>query len=117
MARFPRRARLLRPGDFKAAFESGKREQLPLFTAIIRGNELQLPRIGLAVARKAIPHATVRNRIKRNVRESFRLNQHRLPAVDMVILPRSAAGKAPPQELRLQLDKLWIRVTEKWPKS
>lgn len=115
MARFPRRARLLRPGDFKAAFERGQREQLPLFSAVICGNTQAQPRLGLAVAKKAVRHATVRNRIKRNVRESFRLNQHRLPSVDMVILPRAAAATAPAQDLRQQLDKLWKRVTEKWP--
>lgn len=117
MARFTRRARLLRPGDFKATFESGQREQLTLFSAVARGNDVQQPRLGLAVARKAVPHATVRNRIKRQIRESFRANQHRLPSLDLVILPRPSAGKAPNHELRLQLDKLWTRLTEKWPKS
>lgn len=116
MARFPRRARLLRPDDFKAAFESGQREQLPLFTAVVRGNQIQQPRLGLAVARKAVPLAVTRNRIKRHVRESFRQNQNRLPNVDLVILPRPAAGKANAAELRHQLERLWTRLAEKWPK-
>lgn len=116
MARFTRRARLLRPADFKAAFERGQREQLPLFSAVVCDSQQQQPRLGLAVARKAVPHAVTRNRIKRNVRESFRLNQARLPAVDLVILPRAAAGTAAAADLRTQLDKLWSRLIEKWPK-
>ena len=116
MARFTRRARLLKPDDFKAAFENGKREQLPLFSAVASRGQGEQARLGLAVARKAIPAAHDRNRIKRHIRESFRHNQDRLPLVDVVILPRHAAAQAPASELRLQLDRLWTRLTEKWPK-
>jgi ribonuclease P protein component len=117
MARFPRRARLLKPDDFKAAFESGKREQMPLFSAVVCSGHGEQVRLGLAVARKAVAEAHDRNRIKRHIRESFRLNQHRLPFVDLVILPRTAAARAPAAELRQQLEKLWTRLAEKWPKS
>lgn len=116
MARFPRRARLLKPDDFKCTFEGGRREQQPLFSAVVAKGQGEQARLGLAVARKAVADSHDRNRIKRHIRESFRLNQHRLPCVDMVILPRTAAASAPAAELRLQLEKLWIRVTEKWPK-
>lgn len=117
MARFTRRARLLKPDDFKATFEGGKREQQPLFSAVVAAGHGEQPRLGLAVAKKAVADATDRNRIKRHIRESFRLNQHRLPAVDLVILPRTAAASAPAQELRDQLEKLWTRVAERWAKS
>lgn len=117
MARFPRRARLLKPDDFKATFESGKREQQPLFSAVVAKGHGEQARLGLAVARKAVADAHDRNRIKRHIRESFRLNQHRLPFVDLVILPRTAAAQASAEELRLQLDKLWTRVAERWAKS
>ena len=117
MARFPRRARLLKPDDFKATFESGRREQQPLFTAVVASSQGEQARLGLAVAKKAVAEAHDRNRLKRHIRESFRLNQHRLPCVDLVILPRTAAAQAPAEELRLQLDKLWNRVAERWAKS
>ena len=117
MARFPRRARLLNPDDFKATFEAGKREQQPLFTAVVAQGHGEQARLGLAVAKKAVADAHDRNRIKRHIRESFRLNQHRLPSVDLVILPRTVAAKATADELRLQLDKLWARVAERWARS
>jgi ribonuclease P protein component len=117
MARFSRRARLLKPSDFKAAFENGKREQMGLFSAVVCDSKSGQARLGLAVARKAVAEAHDRNRIKRHIRENFRLNQHRLPIVDLVILPRTAAGRASAVELREQLEKLWTRLAEKWPKS
>ncbi|MGH8115191.1 MAG: ribonuclease P protein component [Rhodanobacteraceae bacterium] len=114
-ARFPRRARLLRPDEFKTVFAGGKRESAPLFTVIVLRNELQHARLGLAVARKTIRHAVMRNRVKRHIRESFRQNQHRLPPVDLVFLPRTAAQDAAAATLRQQLQRLWTRIAEQWP--
>lgn len=110
MARFSRRARLLKPDEFKFVFENGRREQTSLFTAIAAGNSAGAPRLGLAIAKKNIAHANDRNRVKRHIRESFRHHQDRLPPVDIVILTRSAAQKESPAGLRQQLERIWIRL-------
>ncbi|MGH8456923.1 MAG: ribonuclease P protein component [Stenotrophobium sp.] len=115
LARFPRRARLLKPGEFEAVFAGGKRESVPLLTVIVLRNELRHARLGLAVARKNIPSAVLRNRVKRHIRESFRQNQQRLPSVDLVFLPRAAAQNAPAATIRQQLQRLWTRIAEQWP--
>ncbi len=50
-------------------------------------------RLGLIVGRK-VGHAPRRNRVKRLVREAFRLLQHELPAgLDIVVMPRPEAAK------------------------
>ncbi|MGH8462135.1 MAG: ribonuclease P protein component [Stenotrophobium sp.] len=115
MARFPRRARLLKPDEFKVVFEQGNREQTPLFTLVVSNSQQSHARLGLAVAKKSIPLAVSRNRVKRHIRDSFRQNQHRLPPVDLVFLTRPAAAKATAASIRQQLQRLWTRLAEKWP--
>lgn len=110
MARFPRRARLLKPDEFKFVFENGRREQTSLFTVIAAGNTAGWPRLGLAIAKKSIAHANDRNRVKRHIRESFRHHQDHLPQVDIVILARTAAQKETAAGLRQQLERLWTRL-------
>jgi ribonuclease P protein component len=72
------------------------------------------PRLGLAIATRTFGSAVARNRIKRIARESFRLNQHLLPAVDVTISARDAARHATPQDLRASLDKHWKSITTRW---
>jgi ribonuclease P protein component len=53
-----------------------------------------------------------RNRIRRVVRESFRLHQHELPAVDIVVSARARAKGAANPELRAGIEELWRKVKE-----
>jgi len=113
MARFPRRARLHTPGEFKAAFERGSRFNERWLTAVVTPNDTAQPRLGLAVPKKIAAHANDRNRIKRHIRESYRQHQHQLPAVDIVILARGGSPQAQAQELRDILQRLWTRIAIK----
>lgn len=110
MARFPRRARLLKPADFKAVFESGKRHSEKHLTAVVATGLAPHPRLGLAIAKKSVAQAVDRNRIKRLVRESFREHQAQMQAADTVILARNSAVTASAAELRANLLRIWTRL-------
>ncbi len=75
------------------------------------------PRLGFAIARKQVPSAVKRNALKRLFRESFRRNQHRLPARDMVIMVRREILAAKPAELRKNLATHWNGIIETCKKS
>ena len=77
------------------------------FSLSVLANHEAHPRLGLAIATRTFGSAVARNKIKRIARESFRLNQHVLPAVDVTLTARAAARGAPPRELRAGLDLLW----------
>ena len=80
-------------------------------------NEENSPRLGLAVSRRVNKRAVVRNRIKRVVRESFRMNKEALSGLDIVVVARQAASEADKKELREAIDRHWRQLTEKGSKS
>lgn len=84
---FPKRLRLLKGSDFDAVFSARTSVGDGVLVVHVRPNDLGHPRLGMAVSRK-VGNAVRRNRWKRLLREVFRLAQHDLPALDVVVLPR-----------------------------
>lgn len=83
---FPRRMRLTRKADFARAFREGTAARGSLFTVRAASNGLPFPRLGISVA-KAAGGAVRRNRMKRLLREAFRLNRAALPpGIDLVVV-------------------------------
>ncbi len=80
------------------------------FTVLYRPNALRRPRLGLAITRKRVRQAVSRHRIKRQVRESFRLAQHLLPGLDLVVLARDRTETRANDELHASLTKHWHRI-------
>jgi ribonuclease P protein component len=76
----------------------------------LRGVRPDGPRIGLAVAVRTAGGSVQRNRIRRVIRESFRLHQHELPGADIIVSARARARDAPGPELHAALAALWKKV-------
>jgi ribonuclease P protein component len=108
----PAQLRLRRKSDFDAAHARGRRMGNALFGATVRSNEAGQPRLGMAVSVRAAGNSVERNRIRRIIRESFRLHQHEIPALDIVVSARERARHASGRELHASLAALWKKVTE-----
>ena len=106
---FPRELRLLTPSQFTFVFQQPQRAGTPQITILGRLNSLGHPRIGLTVAKKNVRRAHERNRIKRLTRESFRLRQHELPAMDFVVVAKKGDADRDDRALSYALEKLWRR--------
>ena len=106
----PRTRRLRHAAEFKRLYAQGRRLAADGFTAVIRPNEAGFARLGLSVAARILRLAVQRNRIRRIIRESFRQQQQRLPALDIVVGLRSASRDADNAQLRRSLDKLWQKI-------
>jgi ribonuclease P protein component len=107
---FPAARRVRRKWEFDQLYARGKRLGNNHFGITVQPNDLGLARLGLAVASKPFGGSVPRNRIRRMIRESFRLRQHDLPDVDLVVSARSAAKAASPAQLRASLEGLWDKV-------
>lgn len=113
----PARLRLRHKREFDAVYARGRRIADGFFTMTIRGNQVGAPRLGLAVAVKVAGNAVGRNRLRRIIRESFRLHQHELPAVDLAVGARAPARAASAESLRASLAVLWKKVGEQCASS
>jgi len=85
---FPASHRIRRRSEFARAFQTRMRQSRGPITIYAAPNGLNHARLGLSVPR-AVGTAVRRNRIKRLLREAFRLHQRELPAgYDLVVSVR-----------------------------
>ncbi|MBD8526361.1 ribonuclease P protein component [Pseudomarimonas arenosa] len=109
-AAFPRTARLLAAAEFKQVFNARQRIGGRLFVLHWHASGAETARLGLAISRKVDRRAVARNRLKRLIRDSFRLHRHELPALDLVLLARADAPDASNEALRKELTWLWRKL-------
>lgn len=79
--------RLRRREDFERLLRQGQRLSFEGFTLYVQAREAGPPRLGMLISRKHSPLATVRNHMKRCIREAFRHEQEGLGAIDVLIRP------------------------------
>lgn len=108
--RFERGDRLTRQEEFRRVFDRPRRLNHDAWVTLVRSNDLGRPRLGLAISRRSVSTAVARNRVKRVVRESFRLNRHRLGAYDIVVLARPGMARRSNDALRAGLEQDWKAI-------
>lgn len=95
--------RIRRPADFQRVKKAGRRTKTRHFGLNYIPNDQENHRLGLVV-QKRFWCAAKRNRIKRVIREWFRLNKDRIPEPpkDIVVIARPGAEKLCPDELSIE---------------
>jgi len=107
---FPKNSQLRKGWEFDGVYDQGKRLHGRGFTIICRPNDLGYSRIGISVNRK-IRGAVRRNRIKRIIRESFRLERQLYPSgADVVFAVRPDFAFTSPHSITEAVAPL----TRKW---
>ncbi len=102
------RGTLKKNSDFRRLYARGKSAVTPCLVLYARPNRLGENRLGYTVSAK-LGHAVVRNRVRRRLREIYRLNAPRLKqGYDMVVVARARAVGAPYRAL----DAAFLRACE-----
>jgi ribonuclease P protein component len=110
---YPKSHRLGGRLEFAAVFDAKVRESRGPLTAYALPNDLGHPRLGISIGRR-VGTAPKRNRIKRLLRESFRLMQHDLPrGYDLVIVVRPHAPLMLADYQRL-MSALAVKLHQAW---
>ena len=105
---FPKSERLLNRSDFVNSNRSGKRYHTRHFLIIVKQNGLNITRLGVTVSKKA-GNAVKRNRAKRLIRESFRLNKAYLPqGYDIVVVAKKDASYLDLRRTKKELAEIFI---------
>ena len=105
-ARLTRDDRLRRQKEIDAVYKTGRRWHGKSFRVHVRPNALAHSRFTVSVPRRLCT-AVLRNRWKRMLRESFRLNKESIgPGLDIVAVPTSPPGELQRQQVEFVLVQL-----------
>lgn len=105
---FTKKERITDPQDFKRIMKLGRRISSRNFTLFIKKNENLFHRLGIVV-KKEIGPATFRNRMKRYIREFFRLQKHQIRgSFDIILMVKRGCTVNRYQEVEEELRGLFI---------
>lgn len=107
---FPPTCRLTEPRQFRSVFAESRRFGGAGLVLLFRPNGLSRARLGLAISKKCARRAVDRARLKRIVRESFRLNRSRLAGQDIVAMCARGAPSMSSQRLFATLERAWVAI-------
>ena len=107
----------MQAAEFSRVFKKAHRSSDRQLTILAAPNDLGYPRLGLAISKKHAKRAVDRNRIKRLVRESFRLHLAALPAADFVVMAKPMTKSVSNQLLFEALAIHWHRLAKLCEKS
>lgn len=107
---YPRQNRLLKPKEFERVFNKPFKKVGSFLVCFSRKNELARARLGLVITKRRFKRAVDRNKIRRLVRESFRLYSSQLGAVDIIILTKTMTLSQIQTDLKKELVHYWKKL-------
>lgn len=116
---FTKTQRLLTATDYSNVFDNNSLRVSAKHFLILayRSPDNRTGRLGLVIAKKNVKLAVQRNRIKRQIRESFRLKQDDLHQLDIVVLARRGLDQKNNTQISDELTRLWNALLSKKAKS
>jgi ribonuclease P protein component len=81
-----------------------------MFVIQYAANDKNSARLGMAVSTRAAGQSVNRNRLRRLIRESFRMHREELPAVDVLVTARAGSAKATNTEVFASLARAWQAI-------
>lgn len=113
-ATFQKKDRILKRGRFLQLSTVGFRIHCPFFIAVFQPTNTGFSRLGVTITKK-VGGAVIRNRIRRLVREFFRLNRELLRgSYDLNIIAKKEASGLTAGETFSNLDRLFKNIASKY---
>ena len=98
--------RLTRRWEFQQGYKRGKKYWNRNFVVYVYRNSFNTARLGVTASKK-LGKSVKRNRVKRLIRESFRLSKHKIrPGYDIIVVGRAAVIGMKRQQAQTSLLRL-----------
>lgn len=104
---YPKFLRLRKKSEFNRIKSGAGKFVANTFIVCYKPNHLNNPRLGIIVTKRCSKKAVIRNFLKRNIRESFRLIATDLKPFDYVVIVRHNSPTLDYATLRTEIDKTW----------
>ena len=111
--RLVKQAKMIKTDDFSSVFNFRKRFSLKYLVMHYQPNSLQRARLGLVVGKKTAKLAVSRNYMRRVLREFFRLNQHDICHVDLIIRVQKKFDKVDFIQIKQEFDALIYKLNQR----
>ncbi len=102
----PKKFRLSKKNDFDMVFKKGRSKSLRCFFIRWQGNQYDYPRVGIIVSNKVSKKATVRNTLKRRIREVIWNVHSLLGGTDIIIIVKQGSVNASYSDIKRDLEDI-----------
>ena len=102
--------RLRKSWEYKRVQLMGCKYSTPHFVLLVADNVVDMSRLGVTVSRR-VGNAVERNKVKRIIREFFRLNREKiLDPLDYSVIARRGSAQLLSSEINLELKNLFLKT-------
>jgi ribonuclease P protein component len=111
--RFTKKAKLIKTDEFSSVFNFRKRISAKFLALHYQPNQIGHARLGLVVGKKVARRAVDRNYMRRVLREFFRMQQHEINHVDLVIRVQKKFEKEDFIQIKQEFDTLVAKINQR----
>lgn len=111
--RFTKEAKLIKTDEFSSVFNFRKRISAKFLALHYQPNKIGHARLGLVVGKKIAKRAVDRNYMRRVLREFFRIQQHEINPVDLVIRVQKKFEKEDFIQIKQEFDTLLAKINQR----
>ena len=111
--RFKKETKLIKTDEFSSVFNFRKRISAKFLVLHYKPNNSVHPRLGLVVAKKIAKLAVDRNYMRRVLREFFRIQQHEINHVDLVMRVQKKFENKDFIQIKHEFDMLIAKVNQR----
>lgn len=111
--RFKKEAKLIKTDEFSSVFNFRKRISAKFLVVHYQPNTATHPRLGLVVGKKIAKLSVDRNYMRRVLREFFRVQQHAINHVDLVIRVQKKFENEDFIQIKKEFDMLIAKVNQR----